>query len=119
MFNNLKLDRPIAFIDVETTGLKPYSDRIVELSIFKVYPDGKQEYKSHRVNPGVPIPTDATAIHGIKDADVANEPAFSQYARGIKDFIDGCDLSGFNIIGFDLPFIEAEFARAKVEFTRQ
>jgi DNA polymerase-3 subunit epsilon len=119
VFNNLKLDRPIAFIDVETTGLKPYSDRIVELSIFKVYPDGKQEYKSHRVNPGVPIPTDATAIHGIKDADVANEPAFSQYARGIKDFIDGCDLSGFNIIGFDLPFIEAEFARAKVEFTRQ
>lgn len=119
MFNNLKLDRPIVFIDVETTGLKPYTDRIVELSIFKVYPDGKQEFKSHRVNPEVPIPSEATAIHGIKDGDVANEPAFSKYALSIKDFINGCDISGFNVIGFDLPFIEAEFARAKVEFSRQ
>jgi DNA polymerase-3 subunit epsilon len=119
MLTKLKLDRPLVFIDVETTGLKPYADRIVELSVLKVYPDGKQEFKSHRVNPGVPIPSEATAIHGIKDVDVANEPSFSQYARGIKDFIEGCDLSGFNVIGFDLPFVEAEFARAKVEFTRQ
>lgn len=119
MLKNLKLERPIAFIDVETTGLKPYSDRIVELSILKVNPDGMQEYKSHRVNPGISIPTEATSIHGITDADVASEPTFSQYAKSIRDFIDGCDISGFNVIGFDLPFIEAEFARAKVEFSRQ
>ena len=71
MLEKLKLDKPIAFIDVETTGLKTYSDRIVELSILKVSPDGKQEYKSHRVNPGIPIPAEATTIHGITDADVA------------------------------------------------
>ncbi len=82
MLKNLKLDRPMVFIDVETTGLKPYADRIVELSVLKVYPDGREEFKSHRVNPGVPIPPEATAIHGIKDADVANEPTFSQFAKG-------------------------------------
>ncbi len=119
MLKNLRLERPLVFIDVETTGLKLYSDRIVELSILKVNPDGRQEYKSHRVNPGIPIPFEATAIHGITDADVANEPAFLQYAKSVRDFIEGCDIGGFNVIGFDLPVLEAEFARAKVEFSRQ
>lgn len=119
MLKNLKLKRPLAFIDVETTGLSPYSDRIVELSILKIYPDGKEEYKSHRINPGIPIPADATAIHGISDADVASEPFFNQYAKSIRDFIDECDISGFNVIKFDLPFLENEFARANVEFSRQ
>jgi len=119
MFKNLKLDRPIAFIDVETTGLKAYSDRIVELSIIKVTPDGKQEYLSRRINPGIPIPAEATAIHGITNADVINQPAFPQCAQIIRDFIGESDISGFNIIKFDLPFLEAEFARAKVEFSRQ
>jgi DNA polymerase-3 subunit epsilon len=97
---HLQLDRPIAFIDVETTGLSPYSDRIVELSILKIHPDGTEKYVSHRINPEAPIPAETTAVHGITDADVAAE-------------------SGFNVINFDLPFLEAEFRRAGVEFSRQ
>jgi len=116
---NLRLDRPLAFIDVETTGLKPYSDRIVELSILKIHPDGREDYKSHRVNPEVPIPTEATAIHGITDADVAEEPFFLQYAKSVRDFLEDCDIAGFNVIKFDLPCLEAEFARANIEFTRR
>ncbi len=85
----LKLDKPLAFIDVETTGLNPYSDRIVELSILKVHPDGMEEYKSHRVNPGIPIPAKATAVHGVTDADVADEPMFKQYARSGPRFPRG------------------------------
>jgi DNA polymerase-3 subunit epsilon len=119
LFNNLHLERPIVFIDVETTGLNPQTDRIVELSLLKVYPDGTEEYKNHRINPCMPIPSAAMAIHGIKDADVAAEPTFVQYAKGIKEFLDGCDIAGFNVIKFDLPFIEAEMNRTKVEFSRQ
>jgi DNA polymerase-3 subunit epsilon len=119
MLKNLKLERPLAFVDVETTGLRPASHRIVELSILKIHPDGKREYKSHRLDPEVPIPVDATAIHGITDADVAGEPKFSQYAKSIRDFLDGCDIAGFNVIRFDLPFLEAEFKRAGVEFSRK
>lgn len=119
MLKNLKLQRPLAFIDVETTGLKPNIDRIVELSILKVYPDGHHEYKSHRVNPEVPIPAEATEIHGITDSDVENEPPFRKYAKSVRDFLNECDLSGFNVIKFDLPFLEAEFTRAGVEFSRR
>jgi len=118
MLKNLKFDRPIAFIDVETTGLRPYSDRIVELSILKIHPDGTEEYKTHRVNPGVSIPAETTAIHGITDADVASEPMFQQYSKGVRDFLEDCDIAGFNVIKFDLPCLEAEFARANVEFSR-
>lgn len=116
---NLKLERPLAFIDVETTGLNPYSDRIVELSILKIHPDGREKYKSHRLNPETPIPVDATAIHGITDDDVAHEPKFRQYAKSIRDFLDDCGIAGFNVIKFDLPFLEAEFNRAGVEFSRR
>lgn len=119
MLNNLHIERPLAFIDVETTGLNPYSDRIVELSILKIHPNGTNEYHSRTINPGIPIPPDATAIHGITDEDVANKPQFSQYAKSIRDFLEGCDIAGFNIIRFDLPFLEAEFARANVRFSRQ
>jgi DNA polymerase-3 subunit epsilon len=119
MLKNLKLDRPIAFIDVETTGVNPNTDRVVELSVLKVYPDGREEYKSHRVNPGVPIPVEATAVHHITDADVAEEPAFRQYAKSVRDFLEGCDIAGFNVIKFDLPCLEAEFAKAGVEFSRK
>ena len=119
MLKNLKLERPIAFIDVETTGSSPNSDRIVELSILKVHPDGREEYRSHRVNPGIPIPAVATAIHNLTDADVADMPPFREYARSLRDFLDGCDVSGFNVIRFDLPCLEAEFSRAGVEFSRE
>ena len=116
---NLQLERPLAFIDVETTGLSPYSDRIVELSILKIHPNGSEEYNSHRINPEIPIPAETTAIHGITDDEVAGEPVFRQYATSIRDFLEDCDISGFNVIKFDLPFLEAEFTRANVEFSRQ
>lgn len=116
---SLQFDRPIAFIDVETTGLNPYSDRIVELSILKIHPDGTEEYKNHRINPDIPIPAEVTRIHGITDEDVASEPKFHQYAVSIRDFLIECDIAGFNVIKFDLPFLEAEFRRAGVEFSRK
>ena len=119
MLKNLKLDRPIAFIDIETTGLRPYADRIVELSILKIHPDGSEEYKNHRINPEIPIPAETTAVHGITDANVAGEPVFRQYANSIRDFLDNCDIAGFSVIKFDFPCLEAEFARANVEFSRQ
>ncbi len=121
MLKNLKLERQIAFIDVETTGTNPNTDRVVELSVYKVHPGGREEYKSHRVNPGggVPIPAEATAVHGITDADVAGLSAFHQYAKSVSESRDGCDIAGFNVIKFDLPCLEAEFARAGVEFSRQ
>jgi DNA polymerase-3 subunit epsilon len=119
VMKNLQLDRPLAFIDVETTGISPYTDRIVELSILKVHPDGTEEYHSRRINPGIPIPPEATAVHGITDEDVANEPEFGRYAKGIRNFLEGCDISGFNVIKFDLPCLETELARVGVEFSRQ
>ena len=119
MLKNLQLKRPIAFIDVETTGTNPHSDRVVELSILKIHPNGNEEYKSHRANPGIPIPASATAVHGITDTDVAGEPEFRQYAKSVRDFLEGCDIAGFNVIKFDLPCLEAEFTRANIEFSRQ
>ena len=108
---NLSLDQPIAFIDLETTGLNSSFDRIIELSVLKVHPDGSEEMKSVRVNPEMPISAGAAKVHGIKDADVAVEPTFRQYAKNLMAFLDGCDLSGFNAIRFDLPMLRAEFAR--------
>jgi DNA polymerase-3 subunit epsilon len=119
MLKNLNLEKPLAFIDVETTGLKPNLDRIVELSILKIHPNGTREYKSHRINPEIPIPAETTAIHGITDADVANEPKFQQFAKSIYDFLGDCDIAGFNVIRFDLPFLEYELKRAGIEFSRQ
>ena len=119
MLKNLSLDKPLAFIDVETTGLKPSLDRIVELSVLKIHPDGKREYTSHRINPEIPIPAEATNIHGITDRDVASEPKFKQYAKSLRDSLEGCDIAGFNVIRFDLPFLEAEFKRASVDFSRK
>ncbi len=119
MLKKLKLERPLAFIDVETTGVKPHLDRIVELSILKIEPNGSPGYKSHRINPEVPIPREATAIHGMSDTDVSAEPTFRQYAQSIRDFIEGCDISGFNVLTFDLPFLESEFARAEVHCNLQ
>lgn len=116
MFKNLILDKPLAFIDVETTGLQPNVDRIVELSILKIFPDGNYEYKSHRINPEIPIPDQATAIHGITDEDVVNERKFQEYASIINDFLEGCDIAGFNVLKFDIPFLEAEFRRAGIPF---
>ena len=116
---NLQFDRPIAFIDLETTGLSLSSDRIVELTILKIHPDGTEDFRSVRINPEMPIPEAATVIHGITDGDVADRPRFRQYASSLRDFLDGCDIGGFSVKRFDLPLLEAEFRRAGVEFSRQ
>ena len=112
----LKLRRPIAFIDIETTGINVSTDRIVEISILKVSPGGKEEWMSTRVNPGMPIPPKSTAIHGISDKDVENAPAFREVAKNIAAFLEGTDLAGYNAIKFDIPVIAEEFLRVNIDF---
>ena len=112
----LQLTRPLAFIDLETTGLDVKNDRIVELAVVKLMPDGERQTRSRRLNPGIPIPPGATAIHGIRDADVADCPRFEQVARGLFEFLSGCDLGGYNFEGFDLKVLTAEFQRCRMEF---
>lgn len=107
------------FLDLETTGLNPWSDRIVEITLLKLYPDGHEEFITDLVNPEIPIPEEAKAIHGIEDSDVADKPTFKQRARYIRDFIGDSDVGGFNVKRFDLPFLETEFRRAAIEFSRQ
>ncbi|MBL7765191.1 MAG: 3'-5' exonuclease [Chitinophagaceae bacterium] len=111
----LNLKRPIACIDLETTGVSITQDRIVEISIIKVYPEGKREIKTRRMNPGIPIPKEASAVHGIYDADVAGEPTFRELANSIKQYIDNCDLCGFNSNKFDFPILTEEFLRAGLD----
>ena len=118
MMKNLKLERPMAFIDLETTGNRYYADRIVEFSVLKIHPDDSEEYKSRRVDPEMPVSPGALGVHGITDAELAGEPLFRQLAKGICDFLEGCDLSGFNILGFDLPLLEHEFERVGIGFSR-
>lgn len=113
---NLELRRPLAFFDLETTGTDPAEDRIVEISVLKVHPDGTEEVKTRRIDPGIPIPESATAIHGIRDEDVAEEPRFVQVAKSLAGFLEGCDLAGFGIVRFDVPLLCAEFERAGVAF---
>ncbi len=113
---NLKLKNPIAFFDLETTGINVTNDRIIEFSVLKISPGGKEEWMTSRVNPGVPIPESATAIHGIHDEDVANAPLFKEIARNLASFLEGCDLAGYNAIKFDIPLLAEEFYRANVDF---
>ena len=112
----LKLDSPLVVFDLETTGINPRNDRIVEFAAIKVLPDGSEESLTLRINPEQPIPAEATAIHGISDADVAEAPTFRKAARQVLDFLSGCDLSGFNIIRFDVPLLCQEFRRVNIEF---
>ncbi|WP_055096665.1 3'-5' exonuclease [Gabonia massiliensis] len=111
----LNLRNPIVFFDLETTGVNIATDHIVEISYLKVYPNGKEECKTLRINPGVPIPTEATAVHGISDADVANCPTFKEVAKNIAKDIEGCDLAGFNSNRFDIPLLVEELLRAGVD----
>jgi len=108
----LRLDRPLAVIDLETTGLDVQRDRIVEIAIVKLHPDGRRERLVRRVNPGVPIPYPATRVHGIRDEDVAAAPPFAELAAEIERLLEGADLAGFNAIRYDLPLLACEFARA-------
>lgn len=112
----IKLDRPLAIFDIEATGLNSKTDRIVELSIVKLLPDGSREVRTFRVNPEMPIPAGATRIHGITDADVAGCPAFDQIAKDVHRLLDGCDLGGYNAIYYDIPMLMEEFLRAKIRF---
>lgn len=113
---NLKLNKPLAFIDLETTGVNVGSDRIVEISILKLMPDGSKQLKTKRINPEMPIPASSTAIHHINDADVANEPTFKQLGHELAKFIDNADLAGYNSNKFDVPLLIEEFLRAEVNF---
>lgn len=113
---NLNLMNPIVFFDLETTGINIAKDRIVEISVLKVFPNGKEEQKTVRVNPEMPIPKEATAIHGISDEDVKDCPVFKQIAKEMARYIEGCDLGGYNSNRFDIPLLAEEFLRAGVDF---
>ncbi|MDE6049451.1 MAG: 3'-5' exonuclease [Paramuribaculum sp.] len=113
---NLKLNRPIIFFDLETTGTDILNDRIVEISLIKVNPDGTELERTRRINPERKIPAEATAVHGITDEDVADEPKFSQVAHSLADIFTGCDIGGFNSNRFDVPMLDQEFQRAGVKF---
>lgn len=112
----LNLRRPIAFIDIETTGINVSSDRIVEISVLKINPNGKEEWMSTRVNPEMPIPPKSTAIHKITDKDVEDAPTFREIAKNLAAFLEGTDLAGYNAIKFDIPVIAEEFLRLNIDF---
>lgn len=107
----LQLIRPIAFIDLETTGINITTDRIVEIAIVKLLPDGTQQVKRKLVNPEMPIPAEASSVHGITDEMVKDAPTFKQIANEIKQFLEQCDLGGYNSNRFDLPLLVEEFLR--------
>lgn len=112
----LNLKRPIIFFDLETTGTNVTQDRIVEISLIKVMPSGEEIEKTRRINPGIPIPAEATEIHHISDADVADAPTFKMVARDLARIFTGCDIAGFNSNRFDIPMLDQEFQRAGVKF---
>lgn len=101
----LELKKPIVFFDLETTGVDVAKDRIVEISILKLHPDGKKDIKTRRVNPEMPIPVDSSEIHGIYDDDVKDEPTFKAMAKSLATFIGNSDLAGFNSNRFDVPLL--------------
>lgn len=113
---NLQLKKPIAFFDLEATGLNIAQDRIVEIGIVKIYPSGEKENYVKKVNPTIPIPLEVSEIHGIYDIDVINVPTFKDLAEEINTFIGNADLGGYNSNRFDIPLLLEEFYRAGVEF---
>ena len=112
----LKLSKPIWFFDLETTGIDITKDRIVEISILKVYPNGNKESKTWLVNPTIPIPKAASDVHGITDERVAGEPTFKELAKQIHNMIKDSDLAGYNSDRFDIPLLAEEMLRAEVDF---
>jgi DNA polymerase-3 subunit epsilon len=114
---NMKLDKPIVFFDLETTGTNHQRDRIVEISVVKCLPDGSREIKTRRINPEMPIPGDSTAIHGIRDEDVKDAPTFKSLSKNLYIYLEGCDLGGYNIVRFDIPVLVEEFRRSALEFS--
>ncbi len=112
---DLQLKNPLVFIDLETTGINIVTDRIVEIALIKVNLNGSEEEIISRVNPEMPIPAEASAIHGIYDEDIKTEPTFKEIAKSMAKFIEGCDLAGFNSNRFDIPLLAEEFLRADIE----
>ncbi|HMR93096.1 MAG TPA: 3'-5' exonuclease [Chitinophagaceae bacterium] len=112
----LKLTKPLAFIDLETTGVNLGTDRIVEIAIVKILPDKTRTSKRRIINPEMPIPKTASDVHGITDEMVKDAPTFRQVAQELKQMLDGCDLAGYNSNRFDIPLLMEEFLRVKVEF---
>ena len=110
----LQLTKSIVFLDLETTGINISTDRIVEISVIKFNPNDTEVEKTVRVNPTKPIPKAASAIHGITDKDVVNEPTFDRFAKSFLDFINGCDIGGFNVLRFDIPLLQEEFKRCNL-----
>ncbi|MDD4921357.1 MAG: 3'-5' exonuclease [Bacteroidales bacterium] len=111
----LNLKNPIVFFDLEATGINTNNDRIVEISYLKVLPNGQEESKTYRVNPGIPIPKEASEVHHIMDEDVANCPSFKEIGKQIARDIEGCDIAGFNSNRFDIPMLVEEFLRNDID----
>lgn len=112
---NLPLTRPLVVFDLETTGIDVEKDRIVQIALIRVTPDGGRKTFETLVNPERPIPPEATAVHGIKDEDVRDQPTFSQIRRDVEEFLADADLGGFNSVNFDLPLLQAELKRSNSE----
>ncbi|RYZ53223.1 MAG: 3'-5' exonuclease, partial [Sphingobacteriales bacterium] len=117
----LLLRRPIIFFDLESTGTDHAKDKIVEIAMVKIHPDGSKDQYVKRVNPGIPIPAECTAIHGITDEDVRDAPSFKQIAHGLYEWMKHCDLGGYNSSKFDIPMLAEEFLRSgiNVDFTER
>jgi len=113
---NLKLSKPLAFFDLETTGLNIASDRIVEISIVKIMPNGDKEVKTKLLNPTIPISKEAATIHGITNEDVKDKATFKEVANELNEFIQDCDLAGYNSNRFDIPLLAEEFLRVGIDF---
>ena len=112
---SLQLTRPVAFIDLETTGVNLSTDRIVEVAMVKILPDGTRQVKRKLINPQMPIPKQTTDIHGITDEMVKDAPTFKQAGNELKQFIENCDMGGYNSNRFDIPMLMEEFLRAGME----
>lgn len=112
----LNLRNPLCFFDLETTGTNISNDRIIEIAVLKMMPNGEVLRKTNLVNPTIPIPEETSLIHGIRDEDVKDKPTFKELAKDYAKFLEGADLGGFNILKFDVPMLVEEFLRAGVEF---
>ncbi len=111
----LQLTKPLAIFDLEATGINLASDRVVEISILKIHPDNTEEWKTMRINPTIPIPQQSSDIHGIYDEDVKDAPTFEEAAQELYNFLENCDLGGYNSNRFDVPMLKEEFLRVNMD----